>query len=380
MKILLTGIDGYCGWPLALSISKKFKNCKIIGVDNLARRKWVKISKSVSAINIKSMSQRIKTAKKFGYQNIKFIKGDLTDSRFTFKLFKTHSFDIVIHLAAQPSAPYANLNLSSATFTLKNNNICLLNILWAIKKFGKKSVKLINTSTTGVYGQPNFKIPEGFVKAFNDGRDIIPFTNLGSSWYHITKSHDLNNLHLANRMWGIKIIDMRTSIVFGTETEDTINHPDLNTRFDFDFNFGVVINRFCAMSAIDHDITIYGKGILKRPFISLKDFVRSMTNLIKYKQKKSFEVFNQTTELLSIRYLGKIICKSAKKLGSKSKIINIVNPRVENEKHKMRMENKEFLKILKSKPIFLKKEAGFIIKSLIENKKLIERHKKSLLK
>ena len=78
--------------------------------------------------------------------------------------------------------------------------------------------------------------------------------------------------------------------------------------------------------------------------------------------------------------MGKIICKSAKKLGSKSKIINIVNPRVENEKHKMRMENKEFLKILKSKPIFLKKEAGFIIKSLIENKKLIERHKKSLLK
>ena len=74
MKILLTGIDGYCGWPLALSISRKFKNCKIIGVDNLARRKWVKISKSVSAINIKSMNQRIKTAKKFGYQNIKFIK------------------------------------------------------------------------------------------------------------------------------------------------------------------------------------------------------------------------------------------------------------------------------------------------------------------
>ena len=137
MKILLTGIDGYCGWPLALSISKKFKNCKIIGVDNLARRKWVKISKSVSALNIKSMSQRIKTAKKFGYQNIKFIKGDLVDPNFTLNLFKIHNFDIVIHLASQPSAPYANINLASATFTLKNNNISLLNILWAIKKFGK---------------------------------------------------------------------------------------------------------------------------------------------------------------------------------------------------------------------------------------------------
>ena len=30
MKILLTGIDGYCGWPLALALSKKFKNSKII--------------------------------------------------------------------------------------------------------------------------------------------------------------------------------------------------------------------------------------------------------------------------------------------------------------------------------------------------------------
>ena len=379
MKILLTGIDGYCGWPLALSISKKFKNCKIIGVDNLARRKWVKISKSVSAINIKSMSQRIKTAKKFGYQNIKFIKGDLTDSRFTFKLFKTYSFDIVIHLAAQPSAPYANLNLSSATFTLKNNNICLLNILWAIKKFGKKSVKLINTSTTGVYGQPNFKIPEGFVKAFNDGRDIIPFTNLGSSWYHITKSHDLNNLHLANRLWGTKIIDMRTAIVYGASTEHTSLHSDLNTRFDFDFNFGVVLNRFCAMSAINHNLIIYGKGLQKRPFVSLVDFVKSITNLISYKQKKSFEVFNQTSELLSIRFLAETISKNAIKLGSTSRVKFIKNPRVEKEKHNMKMENKNFLKVLKSNPINFKDESKLIIKSLIKNKFKIIKYKKSLI-
>ena len=33
MRILLTGIDGYCGWPLALSISKKYPKCQIIGVD-----------------------------------------------------------------------------------------------------------------------------------------------------------------------------------------------------------------------------------------------------------------------------------------------------------------------------------------------------------
>ena len=46
MKILLTGVDGYLGWPLALALSKKFKNSVIIGVDNLSRRKWVKNFKS----------------------------------------------------------------------------------------------------------------------------------------------------------------------------------------------------------------------------------------------------------------------------------------------------------------------------------------------
>ena len=46
----------------------------------------------------------------------------------------------------------------------------------------------------------------------------------------------------------------------------------------------------------------------------------------------------------------------------------------------MKMENQKFLKILKSKPILLKKESGLIIKSLLKNKKLIEKHKKSLIK
>ena len=66
MKILLTGIDGYCGWPLALALSKKFKNSKIIGVDNLSRRKWVKFSKSNSAIPIKNMSLRYLKLKNSG--------------------------------------------------------------------------------------------------------------------------------------------------------------------------------------------------------------------------------------------------------------------------------------------------------------------------
>tara|TARA_Y100001970_G_C14246127_1_gene868401 strand:- start:1915 stop:3057 length:1143 start_codon:yes stop_codon:yes gene_type:complete len=380
MNILLTGVDGYTGWPVALALSRKFKKSNIVGVDNLSRRKWVKEVGSSSAIKIESIKNRLKTAKKFGFKNIKFIKGDLANSKFTENLFKKFKFDIVIHLAAQPSAPYANQNQVKAIFTQKNNNISTLNLLWSIKKFGKKNIKFITTSTTGVYGQPSFKIPEGFVNAKNGSKtDIIPFGNLGGSWYHITKSNDINNLFLANKLWNTKIIDVRTAIIYGTETNETNLHKDLSTRFDFDYYFGVVINRFCAMSVIDHNITIYGKGLLKRPFISLKDFVRSIVNLTTYKQKKTFEVFNQYTELLCIKDLGATICSAAKKKGSKSVVKIIKNPRVEKETHQMQMENKKFLKILKSKPIKFSKEIGFTLKDLFLNKKEIIKHQKSII-
>ena len=286
----------------------------------------------------------------------------------------------MIHLAAQPSAPFAGASLEKSKYTQINNTISTLNLIWAIKKFGKK-IKFINTSTTGVYGQPNFKIPEGFIKAKNYNKsDTIPFSHLGGSWYHITKSNDLNNLYLANKLWNLKVIDLRTSIVYGTDTEETKIHTDLNTRFDFDYNFGVVINRFCAMATINHDLTVYGKGILKRPFISLKDFVKSIVNLINYNQKYSFEVFNQTTELLGIKYIGKIIHLNAKKLGSKSKIKLIKNPRVEKEEHNMQMENKKFLKLLKFKPTRFSDECLKILTTLTKYKHNIIKNKSSLTK
>ena len=39
MKILIMALMEYTGWPLALAISKRYRNSKIIGVDNLQRRR-----------------------------------------------------------------------------------------------------------------------------------------------------------------------------------------------------------------------------------------------------------------------------------------------------------------------------------------------------
>jgi|TARA_Y100000294_G_scaffold177367_1_gene202522 nucleoside-diphosphate-sugar epimerase len=380
-KILITGIDGYTGWPLTLAISKKFKNSRILGIDNLKRRSWVKNANSCSANRIYSIQKRINTAKKHGYKNIKFLKGDLTNWSFVKNIFKNFKPDVVIHLASQPSAPFANLSLKNCSFTHYNNNISTLNLLWAIKETKRINLtKFITTTTTGVYGQPKFIIPEGFIKAINKNKkDIISFGNQGSSWYHITKSNDINNLWLANKLWNLDIIDLRTSIVYGVETDDTKKDKILSTRFDFDYFFGVVINRFCAMSVTNYDLTIYGKGLLKRPFISLKDFVLSTVNLIEHKPIKNFEVFNQTTELLSIKNIAKEISSQAKKLGYSCKLNFIKNPRVEKEEYQMRMENKKFLKLLGKKPHSFKNELMGILKTLSVNNKTIIKNKKSFI-
>src|SRR5690606_40669587 len=59
------------------------------------------------------------------------------------------------------------------------------NLLWGIKECGlEHSTHLIETTTTGVYGSPNFTIPEGFIHVETDsGSDTIPYPGMATSWY-----------------------------------------------------------------------------------------------------------------------------------------------------------------------------------------------------
>ena len=57
----------------------------------------------------------------------------------------------------------------------------------------------------------------------------------------------------------------------------------------------------------------------------------------------------------------------------------IKNPRVEKEKHNMKMENKLFLNMLKSEPILFKDESIDIIKTLLRYKNKLTKYKKSFI-
>ena len=381
MNILLTGIDGYVGWPTALKLSKEFPDARIIGVDNLARRRWVEECGAITAIPIQTMETRIQEAKQKGFANISFIQGDLVDRDFVNEMISLYKPEIVIHVAAQPSAPYSHMNGEKANYTQFNNNQATRNLLWGINEANLVSkCSFIETTTMGVYGAPEFEIPEGFLDIEQPtGKDTLPYPGMAGSWYHMSKSNDVNNLYLANKMWKMSIVDLRMAIVYGTETEENALDPGLATRFDFDFYFGVVGNRFCAMALTGYPITIYGKGEQRKPQISLEDCVCSIVNAAKLKANGKFEVFNQTTEVPSIKGIAEAVKNAGEQLKLPVEIKHIPNPRVEKEEHKMIINTDKFQKLLGKPKYNIESGIYQVLNSLLPYKDVIAQHKDRFL-
>ena len=324
MKILVTGCSGYIGTPLCFELREK--NYELVGIDNRYRNKWVAKC----------------GGKDRGCTNNPTIYGDMANMDFVNEIIAIHKPDVIIHLASQPSMPYSQINGERALFTQQNNISMLVNILWAIKDL---PTRLIITTTTGIPGQVYSLVPEG------------PTQNAAGSWYHVSRGFDSANCSLAARQWGKEIIELRTSIVYGLQTE-LMRKSGIATRFDTDPYFGTALNRFVDQAINGKPITIYGKGEQVKPFISLEDCVQSIVNAIEY-PVKGHEIFNQVTQCVSINRLAKAI-----ELAIPVNIKHIENPRKEKEDFEMQFENEKFLKLLGKTPVILEDEIGDMIKYL----------------
>jgi len=155
MTVLLTGADGYLGWPTALRLADRLDE-RIVCVDNFARRSWVAESGSVSATRVESPEERFDAV-----ENLSLVEGDLADRDFVLQLLETYEPDTVLHAAAQPSAPYSSINGERALYTQRNNVSMNLNLLHGLAECGLDDTHFIETTTTGIYGAPHFPIPEG---------------------------------------------------------------------------------------------------------------------------------------------------------------------------------------------------------------------------
>jgi len=335
MRILVTGDNGYIGFPTIIELINNTGHT-IIGVDNDFRTEWVE---KVTGKLFYPETQNLHSDGRYIH-----IKGDLTDASFVNEILAIHKPDCIIHLASQPSMPYSQINGERAAFSQINNLSMLLNLLWGAKCIVPKC-RFVVTTTTGIPGQMYDWIPEE------------PVINAAGSWYHVSRGFDSANMALAARQWGVTILELRTAIVYGIQT-GAMREYGLQTRFDTDYYFGTALNRFVQAGIDGKEITVYGKGHQTKPFISLEDTVHSLVNAIHYDVPPGHYIFNQTTESVAIVELAKMIHKH-----TNAPIIHLDNPRKENEDFQMTFDNERFLHLLGREPVRMESE----IKCMIEH-------------
>ena len=332
MRVIVTGGDGYLGWPQAMYLSKR--GYDVCVVDNFSRRLWDLEGGTESLIPIAPLHDRVAAWREISGKSIQIAVGDLTDFAFISGVVRDFKPDAIVHYGEQRSAPFSMIDRRHSVLTQVNNIVGTLNAVYAIREHVPEC-HLVKLGTMGEYGTPNIDIEEGFIEITHNGRtDTLPFPKQPGSFYHLSKVHDSHNIQFACKIWGIRATDLNQGVVYGIETDETMLDERLATRFDYDGIWGTVLNRFCIEAAIGHPLTVHGKGGQTRGYLNIRDTMRCIEIAIEKPAKPGeYRVFNQFTEQFSVAQLADLIQAAAKHKGRNVEIQHIADPRVEAEVH-----------------------------------------------
>jgi UDP-sulfoquinovose synthase len=346
MKVLVLGGDGFCGWPTALHLSDLGHEITI--VDNLSRRE-IDLELEVESLTpIRPIGERLRVWKQLTGNEMDFVHLDLAEEYDRFEaLLREARPDAIVHFGEQRAAPYSMRNSVAKRYTVDNNVRATHNVLAAIATSGL-DIALVHLGTMGVYGygwSGSAPIPEGYLTVkvpTPDGdieREILHPANPGSI-YHMTKTLDqlLFAFYCANDQ--LRITDLHQGIVWGTQTPQTVLDERLINRFDYDGDYGTVLNRFLMQAAIGHPLTVHGTGGQTRAFIHIRDTVRCIQIALENPPERGekVKVFNQVTETHRLRELAEMISKF-----TGVDIAYLPNPRREAAENELNVSREQFL-------------------------------------
>lgn len=315
MKIIILGGDGFCGWPTALHLSNSGHD--VVIVDNFSRRRIDSELGCGSLTPIRPLSERLKVWKKISGNTIRSYNFDLADDYVRLiALLREFRPDTVVHLAEQRAVGYSMKSAWHRRYTVSNNLNATNSLLAAIVESGI-DIHVVHLSSVGVYGYETtgMRIPEGYLNVKFEGDDGRPIekeilypANPGSI-YHMTKAQDQLLLKFYNQNDRVRATDLHQGIVWGTQTPETRLDERLINRFDYDGDYGTVLNRFLMQAAIDHPLTVHGSGGQTRAFIHIQDTVRCIEIAIENPPARGEKVriFNQATETYRVRDLAGIV-------------------------------------------------------------------------
>ena len=346
-NIIILGGDGFCGWPTSLHLSRAGYDVTV--VDNLSRRKIDVELECSSLTPIRSMSHRIKAWENVSGQLLNFVCMDLSEHYHRLlSLIKDLRPRAIIHFAEQRAAPYSMKSSWHKRYTVNNNLNATHNTLAAIVESGL-DIHLIHLGTTGVYGygSADMPIPEGYltITVDVDGRrremEILYPANPGSI-YHMTKTQDALFFYYYNKNDGVRITDLHQGIVWGTNTPETMLDEELINRFDYDGDYGTVLNRFLMQAAVGHPLTVYGTGGQERAFIHIRDTVKCLELAVinPPAQGERVAIFNQVTETHKVRDLAQLVADL-----TGAEIRSYENPRLESQENTLYLKNRKFLEL-----------------------------------
>jgi UDP-sulfoquinovose synthase len=346
MRVLVLGGDGFCGWPTSLYLSDRGHDITI--ADNLSRRK-IDIELEVDSLTpIRPIGERIRAWQEVSGREIGFVNVDLaTEYDRIVSLLEEIRPDAIVHFAEQRAAPYSMRNEKAKRYTVDNNVRATHNLLTALVTTGVDA-SLAHLGTMGVYGygwSGSAPIPEGYLTVkvpTPDGeleREILHPANPGSV-YHLTKTLDQLMFSFYAKNDGLRITDLHQGIVWGTQTEQTIKDERLINRFDYDGDYGTVLNRFLMQAAIGHPLTVHGTGGQTRAFIHIRDTVRCIEIALANPPAAGDKplVRNQITETHRVLDLAKMIGDM-----TGTEIAYLPNPRQEAEENELFVRNDQFL-------------------------------------
>ena len=354
MRVLVLGGDGFCGWPTALHLSARGWDVTI--VDNLSRRNIDNELEIQSLTPIRTMGERIAAWKELTGRTIGFVNmtvGQEFDRLVA--LIRAEKPDSVVHFAEQRAAPYSMKSARHKLYTVDNNINATHHLLAAIVESGR-DVHLAHLGTMGVYGYgtAGLKIPEGYLKVtvqtdHGPAEQEILFPANPGSIYHMTKTQDALLFQFYARNDALRITDLHQGIVWGAQTEETRRDERLINRFDYDGDYGTVLNRFLMQAAVGYPLTVHGTGGQTRAFIHIQDTVRCIELALKTPPRAGdrVRILNQMTESRRVRDLAALVADM-----TGATVETVANPRQEADENELVVANDGFRE-LGLKPITL---------------------------
>lgn len=348
MKVIILGGDGFCGWPTALHLSARGHDVLI--VDNLSRRN-IDIELEVESLTpIRPMGERLAAWKEIGGRQISFHRFDISNNYHRLlTLMRETQPGAIVHFAEQRAAPYSMKSSMHKRYTVDNNVGATHNVLAAIVE-SRIDTHLVHLGTMGVYGYgtAGIKIPEGYLQVridSDEGRtveqEILYPANPGSV-YHMTKTLDQLLFAYYNKNDKVKVTDLHQGIVWGTQTSETRQDDRLINRFDYDGDYGTVLNRFLMQAAVGYPLTVHGTGGQTRAFINIQDTVRCVELAIENPPQTGgrVNILNQMTETHRIRDLAQMVADVAD-----ARVEYVDNPRNEADENDLFVENSRLLNL-----------------------------------